>query len=167
MEYILQPRFSQKRLKQVWLASGDQCSNDAISVFNRLSSGLAVKYPQVIFEKDMRESDISRANLNARRSGEKQTISQIYASDKVVVLLTFAFSNERPPPFPTARSRFALAAYEIVRSNFEARKQECSGTGNKRMDIALQYMTRRDFEAKASETSESIRARQDQLVDQL
>ncbi len=167
MPFKVEPRFKSKLLDQVWLASTDQCSNDAVTVLDEVSAGLSAKYPEAIFEEEFRRIELARANRRARRSGESVQTSRIYASQRIAVLLTLSFSAESPPPYPGSANRLARSLYQIARSSYLQRSQECSGTGTNRMDVALQYMARSAFDARAAELVEEIEQEQADLVSQL
>ncbi|WP_156423831.1 hypothetical protein [Erythrobacter sp. YT30] len=167
MPFEIEPRFAKRRLDQVWLVSTAQCSNNAVALLEELSAGLATKYPEAIFEEEFSRVDLSRAHRNSRSSGQSVRFSRIYSSRDVAVVLTFSFSSESPPPYPGSRNRFALSLYQIARSNYRQRSQDCDGTGHNRMGIALQYMTRSSFDARAAKLAEEIEGERAELIDQL
>lgn len=165
--FTLEPRFHNGRLAQVWLASPNQCGIEARVTYERISAGLKVKYPKVIYEADMDRSDILRAFRRSGESGAKIPISHIYANNEVVVLLSFALARETPPPHPGYGSKLASSLYQLARTQYEQRKMECAGRGHERMDIVLQYLSRSAFDVQAAATEQDLIAEQDELADQL
>ncbi len=167
LPFKLDLQFSDARLVQVWLVSSNQCGEDAERIFESLSAGIAAKHPQIIYQAPMRRSDVLRAYSRSLASGEKRTITHIFANDNVALLLTFALSRKAPPPNPGYGNRLARSLYAYALSEFRGQLSECGGTGDRRVHVALQYISRAAFDAKAQETAEKLEVDQDALIDQL
>ncbi len=167
LPFKLDLRFSDAQLAQVWLASTNQCGEDTEQIYKNLSAGLVAKYPQVIYEAPLQRGDVLRAYSRSRESGERQAITHIFANDDVAVLLTFALLREGPPPNPGYGNRLARTLYSYALGEYRSRKSECGGTGDRRVDVTLQYMARAAFDEHARATSAEIKEEQEALVDQL
>lgn len=89
------------------------------------------------------------------------------ANSEAVVVLVFRFRAESAPAYPASYSKFGHALWRLARTQYDHRHAECAGTGNRRMDVGLQYMTRDAFKAEADKFLQKLKEKQDELASQL
>lgn len=168
LPFELGPVFENGRLKQVILASRNQCGSSVAEVYANLASGLKSKYSSSIAAPaKITESDFRQAARKSLISGDAEGVGTAFASESVAAVLTFQMKVEGPPPYPATYSKFSLALYNLAHQQYEQRKAECSGTGNQRMTVSIIYMTRAQYDAAIASSEESIKAANRQIGDQL
>lgn len=168
LPFEIGPLFEGGRLNQVFLASRNQCGANAARVAEQLTTGLRGKYtgalsaPQSLSERDFRQ-----AERTASTSGEPSGLMAGFANDDVAVVLTFHMKVEARPPYPTAYSKLGNALWDLANLQYEQRREECSGTGDRRMDVVLVYMSRVAFDAVVAGAEADEAEKVGRVADQL
>lgn len=168
LPFEIGPLFEGGRLSQVFLAARNQCGANATRVAEQLTTGLRGKYtgalsaPQSLSERDFRQ-----AERTASTSGEPSGVMAGFANNDVAVLLTFRMKVEARPPYPTAYSKLGNALWDLANLQYEQRREECSGTGDRRMDVVLVYMTRAAFDAVVAGAEADEAEKVGRVADQL
>lgn len=168
LPFELAPSFGGGRLSQVFLASRDQCAAKAVAVHRQLASSLRTKYAAAIAAPQrITDADVAGAEQSALVSGKPAGLATAFASDEVAVLLIVNIQVTPRPPVPTRYDRTSAAIWSILKSQYDARRAECDGTGDRRMDVVLVYMTRAAYDTRVSKAAEDERATASKLTDQL
>lgn len=148
--FELGPVFEHNRLHQIALASQKMCADGASSLYDRLSEALVRKYSSPISAPAIKLADLKAAESKSYRSGGPVGLMTAFANDDVAVTLSFQITHEPPPPYPEDYSKFAVSLWQLAKVQYDQRKADCAGTGDKRMDVTLIYMRRADFDAAVS-----------------
>jgi hypothetical protein len=137
-------------------------------VFDQLAQALKQKYNEPIgVPQQITQVDVNEAEHRSFVSGKPVNLATAFAGEKVAVMLVFSMSREQLPPVPSVYSPAAYAIANLLRAQYEQRKAQCEGTGDRRMDVVLIYMTRAEYDARvASAASDEAQAAR-QLSDQL
>ena len=143
-------RFEAGRLDQVVLAARKQCSSGAAHVAEQLAAGLRSKYAAVPSAPQISDFNFPQAERASRASGAASGLATALGSDNVAVVLTFLVKVEAPRPYPARYSKLGHSLWALANTQYEHRKAECKGTGDRRMDAILIYMTRAAFDAAAA-----------------
>lgn len=168
MRFELAPVFKDDHLDQVLLAARNQCSANAVSTYAALNAGLQTRFPDTsLMPAALDESEVHAASRASLESGEESMRAYPLANSEAVVLLTFRFKAEGAPAYPSSYSKFGHALWQFAQTEYDHRKAECAGTGNRRMDVVLQYMTRDAFEAETGKLVLELKEKQDELASQL
>lgn len=168
LPFSVLPQFKKNRLEQVSLAVKNQCGAEAATTYDALSNALLSKYPVPLFESERLSASVARkAELKSRTSGEPSGVTYGFMNKDVAVLLSFQLSLERRPAVPAGYSKLAMSLWRLSKTQYENRKRECGGTGDRRMDVVIQYMSRSAFEAMHSGILEQEREKEAKLADQL
>jgi len=168
LPFEIGPRFEGGRLSQVFLASRNQCGANATRVAEQLTTVLRGKYtgalsaPQTLSERDFRQ-----AERTASASGEPSGLMAGFANDDVAVVLTFHMKVEARPPYPTAYSKLGNSLWELANLQYEQRREECGGTGDRRMNVVLVYMTRAAYDAVVADSEAEEAEKVGRVADQL
>lgn len=168
LPFELGPMFENGRLNKVALAARNQCGASAMQVFHQLAPALSAKYsspltaPQTLSERDIRDAE--RSSLT---SGEPTGLSMAFANDELAVLWTFNIKAEARPPYPTSYSKLGYSVWQLANLQYEQRKEECGGTGDRRMDVVLIYMPRSAYDAAMDNVTAAERDKADRIADQL
>ena len=168
LPFEIGPRFEGGRLSQVFLAARNQCGANATRVAEQLATGLRSKYtaalsaPQSISERDFRQAERKSAT-----SGAPSGLMAGFANDEVAVVLTFHMKVEARPPYPAAYSKLGKSLWDLANLQYEQRREECGGTGDRRMDVVLVYMTRASYGAMVAGAEADDVKRADRVADQL
>ena len=115
----------------------------------------------------MEEHQISAANLKSLESGAKGIFLSGYGRENTTAVRTLRAWREPRPPYPPYTSKFSASLWRLAVFQYEQRKLECSGTGDKRMEIELRYMSRPTYDAKIRDVNERGEKKQAELADQL
>lgn len=166
--FELSPQFEHNKLKEAWLSAVDQCSNNAVQTFETLATGLVTNYPErLVGPEGLRNSDVSQANLKPLQSGEPAELAYAFANDSVAAILLFQFSATGSPPYPVGGGNVGAGVWQLAQSLYEQRRAECSGTGNRRMNLALRYIGRADLEALVEDQLQQELREQQAIADKL
>ena len=168
MRFELAPVFKDDRLDQVLLAARNQCSANAVSTYAALTAGLQARFPDTsLMPAALDEAEVRAANRASLESGEESMRAYPLANSEAVVVLVFRFKAESAPAYPSSYSKFGHALWQLAQTQYDHRTSECAGTGNRRMDVVLQYMTREAAEAEAGKMLQKLKEKQDELASQL
>jgi len=168
LPFELGPRFENGRLAQVLLAARKQCGVQAMRVFERLASGLNDKYGDLgIAAPQLSDRDFREAERKSLTSAQPADLTATFANSEVAVMLTFRMTVEAPLPPPTSFNRLEHSLWQLASLQYEQRKDECEGTGDRRMDVVLIYLPRSVFDAALNETMAAERAKAEHTADQL
>jgi hypothetical protein len=168
LPFELGPMFEGGRLSKVALAARNQCGASAMEVFQQLAPAISAKYaapltaPQTLSERDIRDAE--RSSLT---SGEPTSISLAFASDELAVLWIFKIKAESRPPYPTNYSKLGNSMWQLANLQYEQRREECGGTGDRRMDVVLIYMPRAAYDAAVNDAVAAERDKADRIAEQL
>lgn len=168
LPFELGPMFENGRLSKVALAARNQCGASAMQVFHQLAPALSAKYtapltaPQTLSERDIRDAE--RSSLT---SSKPTSISLAFASDELAVLWIFKIKAEGRPPYPANYSKLGNSIWQLANLQYEQRKEECGGTGDRRMDVILIYMPRAAYDAAVNDAVAAERDKADRIADQL
>lgn len=168
LPFEIGPRFDGGRLSQVFLAARNQCGANATRVAEQLATGLRGKYtgavsaPQSISERDFRQ-----AERKSSTSGAPSGSMAGFANSDVAVVLTFHMKVEARPPYPTAYSKLGKSLWDLANLQYEQRREECGGTGDRRMDVVLVYMTRASYDAIVAGAKADAVEKSGRVADQL
>lgn len=155
LPFELAPTFRDGRLDQVMLAARGQCEAKAFEVFDTLSGALKTKYPEPLdAPQQIARSDLYNAEQRALTSGKPVGLATAFASKDMAVMLTFMISVEQPPAVPLGRDRLSSAIYGFLRNQYNQKRAECEGTGDRRMDVVLSYLSRSDFDARVTQAKD-------------
>lgn len=164
----LEPRFVQGRLQQVWLMSPNQCANDLIATHSSIAAGLLSKYPQVIMGSvALSETQVAKASVESADTGKRVQLTTAFGGADIVVMLVVQIAAERPPEYPAVPTNFAVALWQIAKNQYDVRRMQCDGKGDRRMDVALQYLSRKEFDAAADQLRQDQSDERARLRDKL
>lgn len=168
LSFEIQPMFSEGRLEKVALYSQNLCSSEALTTYASLSEALRERYPEVLVGVEpLTERDVAEANLKALQSGEKSPVMFGFGSEAVAAVLSFHFAAEQSPPYPGSGSRLMTAIWRLAETQYSQRQAECGGTGDRRMDVAVQYMQREAFDGEVRKVFNQLKQDKKMLLDQL
>ena len=167
LPFELGPIFKDGRLSQVLLAARNQCGANATQVLSQLTTGLRGKYADAIGAPELSDRDFREAERNSLVSGEPSTVATAFANGEVAVFLTFRVTVEARPPYPTSYSKLGYSLWQLANLQYEQRQAECSGTGDRRVDVVLIYMPRSASDAARADTAAEQRDKADRIADQL
>lgn len=167
LPFELGPIFENGRLKQILLASRNQCETDAMGVYAKLSEGLKAKYSSQLTAPEIKQRDFDEAEYKSLQSGEPQGLATAFANEEVAVMLAFQIKVESPIAYPSAYNKLAIALWRLASQQYENRKSECSGTGDRRMDVSIIYMTRASYDAALISSADETKSKQKETIDKL
>ena len=150
ISYRIGTQINEGLLKRVRLYSGVLCANQTEKIFSDLKAALDKKYPDKFSETGgISEYDVSNAIFETRREDEsisRPKIIRVFANSDVAVAVSFRFKISKPIPYPYRGGKTVRALWKLSNSQFLRDKLECSGTGDERMLLAIDYMSRSHFE---------------------
>ncbi|WP_448140238.1 hypothetical protein [Sphingopyxis fribergensis] len=167
MPFEVTPVFKDGLLAQVMLTAPNQCGAKGAEIFEQLAAGLRSKYSADIGTPNITERDFLDARRKSRVSGEPYKLGTAFANDRVAVMLFFQVKEEAPPPYPTSYSKLGVALWNLLRSEYENRKAECSGTGDQRVGVGLIYLTRAQYDAGMAHAGDAVAKEAARLTNQL
>jgi len=152
----------------VWLTAGNQCGATAVETFNALGTGLTTRFPErILGAEGLSEADVRLANARSRESGEASQLAYGFANDTVAVGVVVQLSVTPSVPYPYGGGSVATALWRLGQSSYDQRKAECSGTGDRRMDIVVRYMTRTALQADMDRAIAEDASAQQAIADKL
>ena len=121
----------------------NQCGANAVKTFTELGSAVGTKYPTSLFRGDsLTEAELRRAQRTSSQSSEPEHRSFGYG-------------------------KLGHALWRLARTQYEGRKSECGGNGDKRMDVVFQYLPIATHEAARQNLIEKEQQKEEALVEQL
>lgn len=168
LPFEIGPRFEGGRLSQVFLAARNQCGANATRIADQLTTGLRGKYTGALSApQSFSDLDFRQAERKSSTSGAPSGLMAGFANSDVAVVLTFHMKVEARPPYPTAYSKLGKSLWDLANLQYEQRREECGGTGDRRMDVVLVYMTRASYDAIVAGAEADDVKRADRVADQL
>lgn len=168
LPFEMAPQFGKDGLERVAVATLSQCGARALETYIQLSSALASKYtlaPQA--PATITAADFARAEYASRQSNKPQGLATAYTNKDTAVMLTFEVSVEARPAVPTYSDRVSMAIWSLLRQQYEQRRAECDGTGDRRMNIVLTYLPRSQYDAALAKGAADAETSEKMLKDQL
>lgn len=159
------PTFYKSKLQKISLLSSPQCIPGTNNLVAKIETALEAKYPEILANNSI-STQVNRLSFQATEN-VPITKQSTYSDGNVVAILNVIFTKTDPPPSGFGGGKTQRAIGALLWSKYENLRNECNGTGDRRVTISITYVSNNYFQSVRSDLLDQQREQSTDAMENL